>query len=184
MRVFGESVGYADLNTVGPFVSALRSSSALHSFASSYTAFSPFPRTFSSVFWLSGTCWVSLFSLSLTFLLIIDLVWHFSFPCPLPFSILLKINLFTQFNPGFFQNSILFCSRFIDSFVSSYTTVNPITRTFSSVFWLRGTCWVSLFSLSLVSLLIIDLEWHFSFPWSSSFFILLKINKPKECFNN
>ncbi len=32
------------------------------------------------------------------------------------------------------------------------------------------------FSLSLTQLLIIDLAWHFSFPWSSPFFILLEIN--------
>ena len=44
------------------------------------------------------------------------------------------------------------------------------------LFCLSGTCWVSLFSLSLVSLLIIDLAWHFSFPWPSPFFILLEIN--------
>ena len=37
-------------------------------------------------------------------------------------------------------------------------------------------CWVYIFILSLVSLLIIDLVWHLSFPWSSSFFILMEIN--------
>ncbi len=43
-------------NTFGPFFSCLCPSSALHSFPSSHTTFSPFSRTFSSTFCLSGTC--------------------------------------------------------------------------------------------------------------------------------
>ena len=52
----GESVGYVDLNTVGPFVSVLCSCSVFYSFTSSYTTFSPFFRIFRSVFCLIGTC--------------------------------------------------------------------------------------------------------------------------------
>ena len=70
----------ANFNTFGPFFSVLRHSSSLYSFASSYTSFNPISRTFSSVFCLNGKCWVSLFSLSLASLLIIDLTGHFSFP--------------------------------------------------------------------------------------------------------
>jgi hypothetical protein len=53
-----ESIGSADFNIFGPFFSVFHPPSALHLFASSHTAFSPFPRTFCSVFCLSGTCWV------------------------------------------------------------------------------------------------------------------------------
>ncbi len=38
------------------------------------------------------------------------------------------------------------------------------------------------FSLSLTFVLIIDLAWHISFPWTSSFFILLEINVHSCCF--
>ena len=62
------------------------------------------------------------------------------------------------------------------SFTSSYTVFSPISCTFSSAFCLTDISWMSLFILSLTSLLIIDLVWHFSFPWTSTFFILLKIN--------
>ncbi len=66
--------------------------SSFHSFASSHTASSSFPRTFSSVFCLSDTYGVYIFILSLTPLLIIDLEWHLSFPFPSHFFILLEIN--------------------------------------------------------------------------------------------
>ena len=83
-----------DFNPLRPFLSSFHTSSSFHSFVSSHTASSSFPRTFSSVFCLSGTCWVYIFSLSLVPLLIIDLVWHFSFPWPSTFFILLEINYY------------------------------------------------------------------------------------------
>ncbi len=47
---------------------------------------------------------------------------------------------------------------------------------FQLQFCLSGIWWVSLFSLSLVSLLNIDFTWHFSFLWPSPVFIVMKIN--------
>jgi hypothetical protein len=50
-----------------------------------HTAFSPLPRSFSSVFCLRYTCWVLLVVIPSTFLPIIVLVWHF-LPSVLAFS--------------------------------------------------------------------------------------------------
>ena len=54
--IMAKAVGYADFNPPRPFISVIHTSSSFHSFASSHTTFSSFPRTFSSVFCLSGTC--------------------------------------------------------------------------------------------------------------------------------
>ena len=89
-----EIIGFEDFNTFGPFLSNFHPDSVVHSFASSHTVFISFPRIFPSVFCLTGTCCVYLFSLSLSSLLIIDLSWHFSFPWSSPFFILLEINYY------------------------------------------------------------------------------------------
>ena len=111
IKLLSQSIRYADFNALGPFLSAFHTASSFHSFTLSHTASNSFPRTSSSVFCLSGTCWVYIFSLSchsksmmsnggasithhrfrVTLflsvmeeapLLIIDLEWHFSFPWP------------------------------------------------------------------------------------------------------
>ena len=53
-----ENVDYSDCNPPGPFISVIHTSSSFHPFTSSHTTFSPFPRTFSSVFCLNDTYWV------------------------------------------------------------------------------------------------------------------------------
>ncbi len=74
-----------------PFISVVHTSTSFHPFTSSLTDISSFSRTFSSTFCLSGTCWVFILvfvgfrgyhSFNVTF----------SFPCPSPFFILMKIN--------------------------------------------------------------------------------------------
>ena len=45
-----------DFNPLRPFLSVFHTASSFHSFASSHTASSFFPRTFSSVFYLNVTC--------------------------------------------------------------------------------------------------------------------------------
>ncbi len=62
------------------------------------------------------------------------------------------------------------------SFTTSPLFYSDVINSEDNMCLISVTCWVSLFSLSLTSLLIIDLAWHLSFPWSSPFFILLKIN--------
>ena len=54
---YGESVGYADFNPPGPFISVTHTSSSFHPFTSFHTVFNSFPRTFSSVSSLNGTSW-------------------------------------------------------------------------------------------------------------------------------
>ena len=55
---YGESICYESFNPPGPLISVFHTASSFHSFVSSYTTASSFPRTFSSTFCLSGTCWV------------------------------------------------------------------------------------------------------------------------------
>ncbi len=43
---------------IRPFFSVIHTSPSFHPFVSSHTVFTSFPRTFSSVFCLGGTCWV------------------------------------------------------------------------------------------------------------------------------
>lgn len=50
-----EIIGYADFNTSGPFISVFHTSTSFHQFTSDHTVFSPFSRTFSSVFSLIDT---------------------------------------------------------------------------------------------------------------------------------
>ena len=90
-----ERIGYTDFNTFGPFFSVFHTDSDLHSFASSHTVFKFYPLP-SYFFLLVLPKWHMLsvyFSLSLDSLLIIDLVWHFSFPWTSSFFILMEINL-------------------------------------------------------------------------------------------
>ncbi len=82
----------ADFNPLRPFLSGFHTASSFHSFTSSHTASSSIPRTFSSVFWLSGTCWVFIFSLSLVTLLIIVFSVTLFLSWPSPFFILMEIN--------------------------------------------------------------------------------------------
>ena len=53
---YGESIGYACRNPPGPFISAFHTASSFYMFASPHTVSDSFPRTFSSVSCLSGTC--------------------------------------------------------------------------------------------------------------------------------
>ena len=92
------------LQSPGPLISVFHTTSSFHSFVSSYTSSRSFPRFFPSVFYLSGTCWVCIFSLSLVFVLIIVLVWHLSSLDLDLFSFWWKINTliknFRNFIPG------------------------------------------------------------------------------------
>ena len=72
-------------------MSDFHTTTAVYPFSSSHTAFSPFPRTFSSAFWLSGTWWVVI-SESHWFFCSHSFSVTFFPPRPSPFFILLQIN--------------------------------------------------------------------------------------------